>query len=328
MTPPAPPAAARRPWKKRLKTFRRSLRDPLLHAAAGTVASLAGILPRATLSPLAAITAALMGLWPPARRQALANLAIAFPELNPAARRRLAASSRRNLILTFLEFLWFSRHPEQLKPAVDTANPEAQAILAACRAGRGTLFFTPHLGNWELGGQILAAQGVALHVIYARIRNPQLEKLVLSARRHHGMIPIPEDGAVRGMLQAFRAGHPVGILMDQTTPPRKGGVFVPFFGLPAAVTRAPASLARRLNLQLVLGALVRENGRLSLRGQPLPRPASDYASDEELTADLMAAHAALIRRYPDQYLWMYDRWRHIPPGADPAPFPAYARPLE
>lgn len=324
---PSSSAPPRRTWKKRFKLFRRRVREPFLRMGTEVLSRFAGLLPLRSLPRLAAVCGALIRCWPPARRLVRTNLAIAFPEKSGAERERLAVAAVRNLILTFLEFFWFARHPERLKGAVDMDNPEAQELLAACLSGKGGIFVTPHLGNWELCGQIFAAHGVRLHAVAAKIKSAFLSDVMTRARTYHGIIIVPEQGAVRGMLQAFRNGDPVGILMDQNTSPKHGGVPVPFFGLPAYATRAPASLARRLNQPVRFGALVRENGRFTVRSVPFPRTAGEFASDEELTAALMAANEALIRRYPEQYLWLYARWRTIPAGADAAAFPYYAEPL-
>ena len=77
-----------------------------------------------------------------------------------------------------------------------------------------------------------------------------------------------------------------------------------------------------------MGACVREQDRLCIRVVRLPRPAADYPDDASLTQALTAAQEQLIRRYPEQYVWSYRRWRYIPESADNqlrARFPAYAR---
>jgi KDO2-lipid IV(A) lauroyltransferase len=231
--------------------------------------------------------------------------------------------------MTFLEFLHFTRHPERVAMAADVHDEEFRDVLATGHSANGAMMVTPHLGNWELLGQVVAAHGVRLCAVAQPIRNSWGARLVDRARRYHGLELIPVEGAARGMLRAARAGKPIGMLMDQNTRLGEGGMFADFFGLPVATTRAPAALARRLELPVVVAACVREEGRLRVRSVRLPRPVSGYSNDSELTQALMAANEELIRAYPEQYAWMYRRWRYMPATAPPevqARYPFYAKP--
>jgi len=290
---------------------------------------LVGCLPYRALPRLARALAVALRCVPLFRKLTLANLAVAFPEQSRAERLRLWRENCAHLALTFLEFLWFDRHPERLQTLVDVSAPETQEILRRGRAGPGMIFLTPHLGNWELSGQIMAMNGVPFAAVAAPMKSRFVEAIIRRARTFSGMELIPEEGAVRGIVQAARAGRSIGVLMDQNTSPRKGGIFVPFFALPAATSRAPAALARRLRLEICPGMLVREQGRLRLLPVQMPKPTAAYASDEELTRDLMAVNEQLIRRHPEQYVWFYKRWRYVPaeiPAELRKRFPYYAKP--
>jgi KDO2-lipid IV(A) lauroyltransferase len=291
---------------------------------------LVGCLPRAALWSLARPLGACLHASRGVRRLIHANLAAALPEQPASERDRIGRATCRHLVQTLLELLWFRAHPQRLVQAV-TLPPETAAQLAALRAGRPPLVLCPHIGNWELAGQFVSALGIPFAAVASPLRSMAVERLLTQARRTHGMELIPEHGAARGIVRAVRAGRCIGLLMDQNTPPRRGGLFVTFFGLPAATSRAPAALARRLGLDIIPGMLVRIGGRLELRIARLPQPVAAYASDEELTVALMQVNEELIRRNPEQYLWLYRRWRYIPDDATPeqrARLPYYARPVD
>ena len=161
-----------------------------------------------------------------------------------------------------------------------------------------------------------------------RLRNHRLERLVRQARGWHGMEIIHETGAARGVLRALKQGKVVGIMIDQNVKPRRGGVFVDFFGLPVPTSRAPAAFARKLDVPVICAAVVRENGALRLRMATLSRPASQYADDTQLTGEMLALSERFISQYPDQYMWAYRRWQHVPESVCPevrARFPFYAK---
>jgi KDO2-lipid IV(A) lauroyltransferase len=292
--------------------FRRKIREPFFWLAAKLLMAALWLLPHRSLRGLSAVFGRAWWLDSKTRRVTLANVAVAFPEKSAAERTAIARASCRNIALTFLEFLWFARHPQRLRAKVDMAGPEAQAILAEAGSDRGGVFLSPHLGNWELSAQIVAASGVPMTAVAAKVKSPLMARIVTRAREFHGIRIIPEHGAARGMLQSVREGRPVGLLIDQNTRLKEGGVFIPFFGLPATASRAPAAFARRMKLGVTVAALVRMDGRLTLRRETLPKPVADYTDDLELTRDLLALHERLIRRFPEQYLWMYERWRYIP----------------
>lgn len=315
---------------KRLKRLRRRLRAPLVAFAMFALVSVVARLPRHWLAGLAGVVGRALFAVPAVGRLMLTNLAIAFPDKAETERRVIGGAATAGMLLTFFEFIWFARHPEQLRAAIDVSAPEADAVFTTVRQ-QGAFFMSPHVGNWELGAQLMAASGVSFGAVARKIKNPYLDRLVARARTYHGQTIIPEHGAVRLMVKAIKSGTTIGILIDQNTRPSDGGVFVPFFGLPAPVSRAPAALALKFKIPILCVVLVRENGRLCLRSEPLPKPVDQYADDLELTAALMQLNERMVRRYPEQYMWYYERWRYIPPGASAAVaarFPAYGIPWQ
>jgi lauroyl/myristoyl acyltransferase len=169
--------------------------------------------------------------------------------------------------------------------------------------------------------------GLKSSAVAKTFRNPGLDRRMVGWRQVTGLRIIPAKGAVKALLRAVRVGNHVGVLMDQNTHPRRGGIFVDFFGLPATFTRTPAMLARRMDLEVRINTFVREDGAFRFRTLPLPRPAADYADDASLTQDMVRGIEALIRRYPEQYVWLYKRWRYIPAACSAelaARFPYYA----
>jgi len=129
------------------------------------------------------------------------------------------------------------------------------------------------------------------------------------------------------MIKALKEGYFIATLVDQNTRVRDGGVFVDFFGLPATTSRAPAMFARKLNVPIAVGGLIRQGRRYRVFTVELPKATGDYADDQELVQDIIRITEELIRQYPDQYRWMYERWRYIPEDIDPERekrYPPYA----
>ncbi len=252
-----------------------------------------------------------------------ANLKIAFPERQAA---EISLLRRRNLCFMVelaCDFLQSLKHPEKIEkrllPAPNIAGyPPDQPLL----------FCTPHLGNWEILTRLIPRTGRKCAAVIGEFRSPKLNQLMTKSRGAYGIDLIPHVGAAVKVRTALKEGKTVGLLIDQNVSPRHGGVFIDFFSLPAPTSRLPASIAHQQEIPVLVGACIKqEDGNFLLQLQPLPKPSWEYASVNELTEAILAANAELIRRHPEQYLWVYRRWRYLPANIDPAlrkRYPFYA----
>ncbi|HET9451454.1 MAG TPA: lysophospholipid acyltransferase family protein [Aggregicoccus sp.] len=321
MSAAAPPStpAPRAPAAKRLK---RLLRYGLVRALLAVVRRL----PLGLARPLGlALGALAYALAPRERRKALASLQRAFPELPAPEREALARASFGHLGRAMLEAACVDAVDRHLEALVAWA-PEDRAVLEGALArGRGVVFVSGHVGNWELLARRVARAGYPSQSIAKETSDPRLTRLVEEFRARGGVRSIwrGHEGAVRQMLRALKAGEILGLLIDQDT--RAQNLFVPFFGTPAATPRAAADLALRTGAAVVVGFCQREGGeqpggyRLRMEELPVPAPGPDAASREAaayaLTAALSARIEAAIRRAPEQWVWMHQRWKTRPaPG--------------
>ncbi|WP_341677377.1 lysophospholipid acyltransferase family protein [Niveibacterium sp. SC-1] len=215
-----------------------------------------------------------------------------------------------------LETAWvWSRRPEALRDAV-RVGPDWAAVEAARAAGRGIVFFTPHLGCFEISAQYYAATQGPITVLFRRPRKAVLAPLMDLGRNRGAMRAVPADASgVRQLLKALKAGEAIGILPDQV--PQAGeGLWAPFFGKPAYTMTLAARLAG-MNGSAVFLAFARRRsfGRgFILEVRPLELPEGSAA---ERVAALNRALEALILSCPAQYLWGYKRYKR--PAGVPAP---------
>ncbi|MBN1865375.1 MAG: lysophospholipid acyltransferase family protein [Victivallales bacterium] len=277
---------------------------------------------------LADIAGFFLYLFPPAKRLITANLKVAFPEKDIREIRRIARRNAASTVLFVLEFFWFAGRHERLVKILEM-DPEIQRIVTRCdESGRGIIWVTPHLGNWELARIAQTTlQRIKMAVVVRAMNNPYLDRLINGGRTVTGTRVIEARGAVKGMIQALKDGMIVATLIDQNTRARDGGVFIDFFGLPASTSRAPAMFGKKFNAFLAVGGAVRTASGYKTFVKPLPKDIMEYDSDEAILRGLMALTEDYIRQYPEQYLWMYERWRYIPEdiGEDKkALFPYYA----
>ena len=259
------------------------------------------------------------------------NLRCAFPEKSEPEIRRMARKSLESLCLTVCEFFWFHNKPEKAHELIDI-QPDLQGIMDELKQNgdkRPIIFITPHFGNWELSGMVLALVfGYKMATVVRSARNPYLDRLISGGRTVKNVQIIHSRGGMLKLVHAMENGCAAGMLIDQNTKIRNGGVFVNFFGIPCPVSRFPATMALKKNAYIGVGSCIRKpDGRFHATMRKLPKEISEYNSEEEITQDIMAISEDLIRMAPEQYLWLYKRFQYIPPDAPDlirAKFPAYA----
>jgi len=280
-------------------------------AARAVLASLAWT-PRPAAEVLARAYARLLD-WcvPRLRRIALRNLALAMPATAAAERRRIVAGvfgSIARLLVTFARL-----------PRLDKENISElicydglEYFREGLRRGRGVLFAAAHLGNWELSAFAHGLMSGPMDIVVRPLDNPLLDRLVERRRELSGNRIIRKKDAARAILKALRANRAVGILIDQNAAPEEG-VFIDFFGLKACAGAAFARLAARSGATVIPGFALwsQLERRYVLRFYPPVEISGDTAADTQRLHQLLEA---VIRQYPDQWLWIHRRWKTRPPG--------------
>ena len=253
-------------------------------------------------------------LVPRLRRVAETNLSMAMPELDAATRRAIIDGVFRSIARMLVSLARFpSMGAQNLDRWIRFAGVEH--VDAAMRQGRGLLFATAHLGNWELSAFAHALAASPVDVLVRPLDNPLIDRLIERRRGLSGNRIIYKKDFARTLLKALAANDKVGILIDQNAS-LDGGVFVDFFGIPACANAGLAKIAARSGAPVIPAyALWMENeGRYLLRFHPPVPMTGDAARD---TAVLHAGLEAAIRAYPDQWLWIHRRWKTRPPGEPP-----------
>lgn len=249
------------------------------------------------------------------RRLALGSLEVAFPEKSAEEREATAREMFVHLGRAAMELAAIRWYDAELDRYVEIADPGLLREVMA--RGKGMVFVTGHLGNWELLARRIARAGVPNAVIAKAGVDPKLNALAERFRAAGGVTTLwrEDAGTGRAILRTFKQGRALGILIDQDT--KVQGVFVPFFGRPAYTPRAAADLALRFAAPVVVGTIHRRRGP---RGHVLelteirydPAPADREAEVLRLTSACSAALESAIRRYPDEWVWMHERWKTRP----------------
>ncbi|NYT84927.1 lysophospholipid acyltransferase family protein [Pollutimonas harenae] len=198
-----------------------------------------------------------------------------------------------------------------------THSDDDGVVRAALTEGRGILYLTPHLGCFEITARYLLQHG-PITVMYRPPRQAFLEPVMEQARNMSGLKAVPATlQGVREFVRALKRGEAVGMLPDQV-PGSGDGVWAPFFGKQALTMTLAGRLARQTGVAVILTAGERlssgKGWRIHYVRLPEPLPADPQA----LATAINSAMEQLIRRFPQQYLWSYNRYK-IPKDAPPRP---------
>ena len=205
--------------------------------------------------------------------------------------------------------LWF-RPQEKVTPLVRSCVGE-QAVIDAYREGHGIILLTPHLGCFEISA-IYAAERFPITVLYRPPHIRWLDKLFVAGRGRgqEKLAPASMKG-VRMLFKALKNGESIGVLPDQV-PSAGEGVWVDFFGRPAYTMTLIGRLSESLDPAVFLAVAKRLPRGV---GYEIEVSRVEGALTGEAGARRMnAAIEAAVRKYPEQYLWSYNRYKH-PAGA-------------
>ena len=291
---------------------RSAVRNTLEYALAVSVLKPLEYAPRPVAERLARLYTGLLDLaLPRLRRVATRNLALALPEKTEAERREIASRVFRSIARLLVSFAKFSRmNRENISEWIRYEGYEH--FESALQCGRGVLFATAHLGNWELSAFAHALLSSPMHVVVRPLDNPRIDRLVELRRTLSGNRAIEKVNSLRAVLKALAANEAVGILIDQNASLDQG-VFVDFFGVPACAGTGFAKIAGRTGAIVIPGFALwsEEEKRYVLRFYP---PVAITGRVDEDTARLQKQLEEVIRQYPDQWLWIHRRWKTRPPG--------------
>jgi Kdo2-lipid IVA lauroyltransferase/acyltransferase len=295
--------------------------ERLQYAVAWTFVKTLGTLPRPLARQVAsACTRLLLLFMPKLRKTAEFNLRLAFPEWTEAQRQAVITQMTRHLGWMAVEFARLPKYSEKNIPDVVVLDGH-ENFLEGKNRGKGVLYLTGHIGAWELSSYAHALYGFPLHYMARPLDNKPLDAMVNQYRGLSGNKPIYKNEAARLMLRVLKEAGTVGILADQNTMPDEG-VFVDFFGVPACTTTGIARVALHTDAAVVPGYAFWDEdlGKYRLRFEPpveLVRTGDTERDVLENTQRFAKVIEGIIRKYPEQWIWIHARWKNRPKGEAP-----------
>ena len=311
---------------------RRPILDYLVYFAVRLVVGLAQRLSiRQAYGLAGAIAAILYKVDKRHRLVGMANLESAFGDrYSEAERDALVRKVYRHFCMMLMEILQIPRRLTPLNWREYISLKGHEPLVDRLISGGPLIMLTGHFGNWEMAGYLFGVFGFPPHSVARPLDNPHLDRYLKSFREATGQKMIPKKGGYDQMLDVLRDGGVLSFLADQDAGRR--GLYVDFFGRPASTHKAIALLAIEHNAPIAVGYARRigPGFKYEVGCEELIATSELTGTADDgrlLTQRYTSALERIVRRDPEQYLWLHRRWKHQPQArtrTKPAPTDAAA----
>jgi len=236
------------------------------------------------------------------RRFVKANLRVIFPEKSNRQLRKISRMVFRNFAKYLVDFFRF----EKLNRQYIDKNVKLENLHyfdQALAKGKGVVVLTAHLGNWELGGVVIAQLGYPFWAVALPHKNKKVNNFFDAQRNRKGVKVIAMGKAVRSCITEIRNNHMVALVGDRDFSEK--GIIIDFFGKPTHFPEGPAALSLMTGASIVPGFMLRNpDNSFTLR---IEKPVEFTSSGDKIKdlADLIGVYNNIIqdyiRKYPEQW---------------------------
>lgn len=245
------------------------------------------------------------------RTKALRNIALAFPEWDEQKRRGTIRAMFQHFGMSLFEIAWLWNMDVATRDRMTTFEG-SEAMLKLIDAGKGVILFTAHVGNWEWLSIAMGLFSRPTSVLQRERGEAEIGRYITEFRARVGVQSIDRGSpaAPRQMINAVRQGGILAFLLDQNM--RTESVKVPFFGRPALTPVGPVKFAIRTEAWVVTALQERKpDGTHHIR---ILEPIECKRTDDPaaVAARITREIEEHIRRVPEQWVWMHDRWKERP----------------
>ena len=257
--------------------------------------------------------ARLIWIFLPPKRKKLATENIRrCLNVSPEESSRIARESTVQLGNIFVEVLSFPKLKNDMQNHVKVIGLE-HLTRYKNSSRRGAVIITGHSDNWELMGGAFAQNGIPLVGVAKKQKSDGADKFINEFRTKIGM-HITYRSGVREMYKMLDDGHFIGLIMDQDVG-RDDGVVVKFFNRATNFVTGAASMSRFRKIP-IFPAFMHKNPDMTHTLEIFEPLYVEKTADKQADIKLMTQKLATlienhIRKYPDEWFWLHDRWKSM-----------------
>jgi len=242
------------------------------------------------------------------RRAVKENLKVIFPEKSDREILKIRIMMFRNFAKYLVDFFRFEKLDEEyIKNNIRIEN--IHYFEEALSKGKGVIVLSAHLGNWELGGVVVALSGYPFWVVALPHKYKKVDEFFNFQRESKGIKVIPLGKAARKSLDVLKENRILALAGDRDF--TENGIVLDLFGKPTLFPQGPAALSLRTGASIVPGFMLRnkDDGFTLRMEKPIEfNPTGNKEKDlRELIAIYKIIFEDYIRKYPDQW-YMFRRF--------------------
>lgn len=191
-----------------------------------------------------------------------------------------------------------------------------EKLVPLIKKRNGVCILTGHIGNWELAGVTMSQCGIENFTTVKEMKSKIGNHLLYQIRDKNGSVTVNRKNAMRAVIKQLKEGKVVTFVFDQNMN-RKEAVFVDFFGKKAATMASLATIVRKTGADVIAGALYRNEDFKTFKfwfGEPI-KFIENEAPRESVLENTLRYNQVLeemIKKHPEQWIWMHKRWRTQP----------------
>ena len=242
------------------------------------------------------------------RKYVKENLKAIFPEKSNREIRRIRITMARNFAKYLVDFFRF----EKLDKEYTRKNVHIENINyfdEAISRGKGVIALSAHLGNWELGGVVVALLGYPFWIVALPHKEKKVNDFFNFQRESKGIKVIPLGKAARKSLDILKENGLLALAADKDFTGK--GVIMDFFGKPAIFPTGPAALSLKTGASIVPGFMLRNSDDTFTLRIEKPIEFTSTGNKELDMKGLMRQYIKIfegyICKYPDQW-YMFKRF--------------------
>ena len=267
-------------------------------------------------SKLGSILAKIIGPMSKFDIRAQKNIKKIFPDLNIKEQKKIKRGMWNNLGRNIGE-LPFANKLNPYNSKINSLNNEPRFVIEGIqylenifRDNSGAIFFSAHIGNWEICPLIISGRGLNVTSIYRHANNPINEKIIQWLRKGISIYAPKGPTGAKTLFKVLRKKEFAAILADQKL---NEGELINFLGHPAKTATAIAELSLKLSVPIIPIHVERIKGATFkyIIDKPIINLKKDYNHKEELVYLLNKVNDEMekwIRKNPEQWLWIHNRW--------------------